>query len=115
MCRCTDSSTAAPLSTASGSNRATSSHRTLVPPVRLRVLVEEVAQLLAAPVQAHLGRGHRDPELLGDLLVTQAVDVLEHHEHPELRGQLLDGTGSPGNIGRLLRGLFGRAPDAVSA
>src|SRR3954464_1826103 len=94
MWRCTDSSTAAPLSTASGRMRATSSHCTVVPPrVGLRLVVEHVAQALAPPVQAPLPGGDRDVELLGDLLVRQAVDVLEHHEHPQLRGEQLDRAG----------------------
>ena len=76
------------------------------------VVVEEVAQALAPAVQAYLGRGHRDPELLGDLLVRQAVDVLEHHQHPQLGRQVLERPGEPGQRGRLLRRLLGLGLDA---
>ena len=52
-----------------------------------RLLVEKVTKALAAPMEADLGRRHRDAELLGDLLVRQAVDVFQHDEHAQLRRQ----------------------------
>src|SRR5215213_11238846 len=113
MWRCTDMSTGAPRSTASGRMRATSSHRTVVPPgLGLRLVVEEVAQTLAAAVQAHLRRRHRDAELLGDLLVRQPVDVLQHHEYPQLRRQVLERAGEAGEGRRLLGRLLGLGLDA---
>ena len=46
--------------------------------------------LLAAPVQTDLRRRDRDPQLLGDVLVGQAVDVLEHDERPQPGRQLVE-------------------------
>ena len=96
MWRCTDSSTAAPLLDRFGEQLGdvVTLHARAYRP--RRVLVEQVAQPLAAPVQAHLGRRHRDAELLGDLLVRQAVDVLQHDEHPQLRRQVLERAGRAG-------------------
>src|SRR5436190_1751142 len=90
MWRCTDSSTAAPCSTAAGRIFATSSHRTGPPPVVAFVLVEEIAETLAPPVQSYLRGGHRDAQLLGDFFVRESVDVLQHDEHAELRRQRLE-------------------------
>src|SRR5690348_16856591 len=108
MCRWTDSSTAAPLSTASGRIRATSSHRMVAPRGLARgLLVEQVAEALAAAMESHLRRRDRDAELLGDLLVAQAVDVLQHDEHPQLGREVLHRTGEAGEGGRLLGRLLG--------
>src|SRR5215470_9946385 len=75
MCCWTAGSTGWLASTAAGSRSAMSSHRMLGPPA-LGLVVEEVAQALAAPVEADLGRRHRDAGLLRDGLVGEPVDVL---------------------------------------
>src|SRR6476469_7963619 len=107
MWRCTESSTAAPCSTAEGSSLATSSHCMDPPTVVLGiVVVEEIAEPFATAMEANLGRRHRDAELLGDLLVRQPVDVFQHDEHAKLRRQLVEGDREPveqrGRLGRIL-------------
>src|SRR5438132_13251756 len=89
---CTGSSTGSPMSTARGRIRATSSHRTSN---TSPLLVEHVPQAFAGPVQANLGRRHRDPELLGDRFVGEVVDVLQDHDGPQLGRELRHGLGGP--------------------
>src|SRR5581483_1573691 len=89
---CTASSTGSPTSTARGRIRATSSHRTSN---TSPLLEEHVPQTLAGPVQADLGRRHRDPELLGDRLMGQVVDVLQDHDGAQLGRELGHGLGEP--------------------
>ena len=48
---------------------------------------EILPQALAGPVEAPLGGRLGDPELDGDVLVGQVVDVAEHHHLAELRGR----------------------------
>ena len=67
-------------------------------------------ELLACPVEAHLGRRLGDPELGGDGLVGQVVDVSQHHHLAELGGKCLEGVGEPGAQRRgvgLLLGVVG--------
>src|SRR2546423_4925460 len=89
---CTASSTGSPTSTARGRIRATSSHRTSN---TSPLLEEHVPQALAGPVQADLGRRHRDPELLGDRLMGEVVHVLQDHDGPQLGRELRHGVGEP--------------------
>src|SRR6187397_809064 len=99
MWRWTGSAAGSRPSTAPGSSRATSSHRMRGPPT---LFVQHVAQLLAAPVEADLGGRDGDAELVGDVLVREAVDVLQDHDGPQLRGQLVEGLGQLGETrGRL--------------
>src|SRR5262249_10795765 len=75
-------------STVSGNCRATSSHRMGGPPAFLE---QHVTQALAPAVEPYLRRRDRDPEILGDGLVRQAVHVLEYHDAPQLGWQRGDG------------------------
>ena len=63
-------------------------------------------------MESDLRRGHRDSELLGDLLVGQAVHVLEHHEHPQLGRQLLERARELGQQRRRLGRFLGLGVDA---
>src|SRR5207245_7494086 len=90
MWRCTGRSTPTPPPTVAGRSRATSSHSMGHP---LVLVVEQVTQLLAAPVEADLGRGDGDAELSCDLLVGEPVDVLQDHDRPQLRGELAERDG----------------------
>src|SRR2546423_1057837 len=89
---CTASSTGSPTSTARGRIRATSSHRTSN---TSPLLEQHVPQPLAGSVQTNLGRRHRDPELLGDGLMGEVVDVLQDHDGPQLGRELGHGLGEP--------------------
>ena len=74
-----------------------------VGPPRLASFVEHVAELASAPVQPHLRGGDRDPELLGDRLVRQVVDVLQHHHAARSSvGELVE------RVGDFARGRLGR-------
>ena len=58
-------------------------------------LEHRVAQLAAARCSRTFAADDRDPELLGDRLVRQVVDVLQHDDAAQLRRQLVDRVGDP--------------------
>src|SRR5260370_30675346 len=94
MCRWTGSATGWLPSTASGSRRATSSHRMAGPP-GVDAVVEEVAEAFPGPVQSDLGGGDGDAGLVGDGLVGEAGDVFQHDDLPQPGGGARDGPRRP--------------------
>src|SRR5258708_4712586 len=92
MCRWTGSATGSLPSTASGSRRATSSHRMAGPP-GVEAVVEEVAEPFAGPVEADFGGRDGDAGLVGDGLVGESVDVFQHDDLPQGVGEALEGLG----------------------
>src|SRR5579871_6562348 len=87
-------------STMAGRRSATSSHwnpdsdRTCVLLLAAE-RVEPLAEFPAGPVQPHLGRRLADAELGRDALVGKVIDVPQHDDGPQPRGQLLEGGFDP--------------------
>src|SRR3954467_11257931 len=73
-------------STNAGRSAVTSSHSMSLG----SFFVEHIAQLAAATMQPDLGGGDGDSELVGDRLVREVVDVLQHTDAPELGAQLVE-------------------------
>src|SRR6059058_2425219 len=88
-----------------GRASTTSSHRT--GPLLCQSLPpggeEPLPQLLAGPVQAHLGGRLADTELGGDRLVGQVVDVTQDDDRPQARRQILEGDGDAVELQRHTR------------